>query len=242
MNLSLLFSLLSTSAAIAPEIDKRDAVIVEVTRTVDDIVSVISVVAGQQSIVTHIDIETSTTTTTKYTSTFTSTIFGQELTFVSVIDSKPSSSSSTSTCTGQNSPCQALPKNLNVQAASIQTFSLLYLASSTEAQAPQAQQMQQAQQNKQTLISSTSSSAQTSPATSAAPLFSIGGAFVAPDYDTFISDSGHVFPLTSDGYVLQSVRTSIAMGSICIVHYDYSLTGYTETVTSVSTMYSTVTL
>lgn len=245
MNLSLLVSLLSATSSIAPDLEKRGAVTVQLTRTIQDLVSVTSVVAGLESTVTNTNVKTTTTTTTRYTSTFTSTIFGLPFTYVSVFDSSvaPSSTDSEAVQPAPTSSSDSAPSSVSLVTSSSTSqaqASSSSSSSSVAAAAPASSSSPQTPSPTTTVTPST----QSAPATTAAPSTSSSSSssILITDIDSIITDNGSVFPVSTDGYVLGGVLTSVVSGGICVVDYDYYNTDYTETVTSTSTLYSTTTL
>ncbi|RKP30228.1 hypothetical protein METBISCDRAFT_23506 [Metschnikowia bicuspidata] len=265
MYLPLLAALLSTTSIYSPEVEKRGISTIKATRTVADVVSVTSIVAGLFSTITKIYVLTTTTTTARYTSTFTSTIFGEPINFVSVVDSShasantPSSTSlapiksSSSGTSAEAAPttfpaAETTPKTSTAETtpktSTAETTPKTSTAESKPLSSENTTLLPSSTSLKPIFVSSTSltPSPTSAPATTAAPSSSSTKAPSSqkPDSESD-SDWGTVFPSTTDGYLLEAVLTSIS-GSVCIVDYHYYLTDSTMTVTSVSTIYSTTTL
>ncbi|OVF08238.1 putative filamentous growth regulator [Clavispora lusitaniae] len=243
MQLSFLIPLLSFLCLVSAAPAKRGVRVIKVTQTVDNTVTNTDVVNAPVQTSTGYSTSTVTVTTTHYTSTYTATVMGKQYTYTSVFESAVTLS----------------PKPATSQAAIVESQPQQEPQESQKAQNPPA-----AQSSAQVVITSTleptTSAAAPSPAATSSSVPTSSAAATSsleptsspsvPSVTSSIYDEVSTLPtdapatassVLSGSWFLEDVSTKITSG-VCYVDYDYYLTDYTETVTSTSTVYSTITV
>lgn len=228
-----------------------DVVVVKLTQTVDNTVTHTNVVEGSMQTFTSYSTSATTTTTTVYTSTYTLTIFGHPYTYVSVMTLQPGQQPQGAQNNGGSTPKPALSTETPAVSPDAPNAALSIAANSapgantasTPVQNTPAQttlaEPQASQQTAQPVNSSPSTPVTNTPSTS--PTTS-SPTSAQPLTTTALALYVDIGPSASElGWILDSVLTNVVSG-VCIVDYQYYQSGVTETVTSTSTLYKTVTV
>lgn len=257
MKFSVLFSLICISSfSLALNENKRDLKIIKVTRTVDNTITNTHVVDAPTSTLVNWSTLTTTSTTTHYTSTFTSTILGDVYTYLSVYSSVIALPVVVSSSGGieTNGFTQDKPAETNVPHFTIETDT------SSASAPPESEESKTSTQYKTllsievvitdptstgaVLVSSAQGTTEVIPTTSVTPLVSVTPTSTyLSETESYVSESQITsFPSVWDGYTLEDFLTNVVSGLICIVDYDYYSDDITETMTSTSVIYKTITI
>lgn len=236
--------------AAAPQVDdldKRGVQVVKVYKTIDNTITSTNVVEGTMSTITNTQIATVTVTTTRYTSTYTVTIFGNPYTYISVLESAltvpATTTSSTSTpstsSTSSTSSSTSTTSSSSTSTTSVISNSKAATPATISSSVPQATSTTQATTS---VVQNTSTTSTTSSSITQAPTTPLSSQKVTTETaDNEDDDEDDYEGSLSGSWILEGSLTLIVSG-VCYVDYDYYLTDYTETVTSTSTLYSTITV
>lgn len=205
----------------AEDDDDEGPVVVKLTKTVHNIVTNTHVVKGEVSTLTNTVIDADTTTTTRYTATVTSTVFGTPITYTT------------------EAPTPIDTKHLKIPTETETTPASTTTASSNDNDDDDEKEKETTTTSAKPSPSKASTSPKETKAATTSQTTVTASSTSANDGPT-ITDAANI-PSSTGTWIIDNVTTSSADG-VCDVNYDYyGVDEPEETVTSTKTIYTTVT-